>query len=216
MRFADGNQVAGRDRRLRPQRRRRAAEDRPQGPDAAPAAARARAADLQVGAPVAAIGSPFGEEQSLSVGVISAARPRDRVADRASTISARSRPTRRSTTATPAARWSTRAGACSASTPRSAPTRRRRGRRLRGPGRHRPALARPAARATGARRLRLPRRVDARRSTRSSPSRFDLPVADGAHGSRRSSTAARPTRPACAPGDDEPPLPGAPCRAAAT
>src|SRR4029079_3529387 len=30
------------------------------------------AANLRVGAPVAAIGSPFGEEQSLSVGVVSA------------------------------------------------------------------------------------------------------------------------------------------------
>ena len=37
---------------------------------------------VQVGTPVAAIGSPFGEKQSLSVGVVSAGRPRDRLADR--------------------------------------------------------------------------------------------------------------------------------------
>ena len=40
------------------------------------------ARDVNVGAPVAAIGSPFGEEQSLSVGVVSATRPLDRLADR--------------------------------------------------------------------------------------------------------------------------------------
>ena len=44
----------------------------PQGPDAAPAAARRAARRSQVGEPVAAIGSPFGERQSLSVGVVSA------------------------------------------------------------------------------------------------------------------------------------------------
>ena len=47
-------------------------QGRPRGPDAAAAAARLVAATLQVGAPVAAIGSPFGEQQSLSVGVVSA------------------------------------------------------------------------------------------------------------------------------------------------
>ena len=69
--FADGNRVPGQDRRHRPERRRRPAEDRPRGPDADAAAARP-VAQPHVGAPVAAIGSPFGEEQSLSVGVISA------------------------------------------------------------------------------------------------------------------------------------------------
>ena len=60
------------DRRLRPVRRRRAAEGRPQGPDAAPAAARLHEGRARSARPVAAIGSPFGEEQSLSVGVVSA------------------------------------------------------------------------------------------------------------------------------------------------
>ena len=62
----------GQDRRLRPLRRRRPAEGR---------AGRLRRCtrcelgddnDLVVGQPVAAIGSPFGEQQSLSVGVVSA------------------------------------------------------------------------------------------------------------------------------------------------
>ena len=44
----------------------------PGGPDAAPAAARRLERDVEVGTPVAAIGSPFGERQSLSVGVVSA------------------------------------------------------------------------------------------------------------------------------------------------
>jgi S1-C subfamily serine protease len=43
----------------------------PQGLDLTPLRL-GRSAELQVGAPVAAIGSPFGEEQSLSVGVVSA------------------------------------------------------------------------------------------------------------------------------------------------
>ena len=62
----------GQDRRPGPQRRRGAAEDRPEGPDAAAAAARLQRRRSQVGEPVAAIGSPFGERQSLSVGVVSA------------------------------------------------------------------------------------------------------------------------------------------------
>jgi 2-alkenal reductase len=43
----------------------------PQGLDLTPLQL-GRSAELEVGAPVAAIGSPFGEEQSLSVGVVSA------------------------------------------------------------------------------------------------------------------------------------------------
>ena len=49
-----------------------AAEDRPRGARADAARSSAQSHDLRVGAPVAAIGSPFGEEQSLSIGVISA------------------------------------------------------------------------------------------------------------------------------------------------
>ena len=62
----------GEDRRPRPQRRHRAAQGRPAGPDAAAAAARPSAAPCRSATPVAAIGSPFGEKQSLSVGVVSA------------------------------------------------------------------------------------------------------------------------------------------------
>ena len=58
--------------RLRPGGRRRAAQGRPGGPDAAAAAARATPTTVEVGTPVAAIGSPFAERQSLSVGVVSA------------------------------------------------------------------------------------------------------------------------------------------------
>ena len=69
--FGDRNQVAGGDRRLRPVRRRRAAQGRPRR--ARPASARARATPRRRGRqPVAAIGSPFGEEQSLSIGIVSA------------------------------------------------------------------------------------------------------------------------------------------------
>ena len=74
---------------------------------------------IAVGEPVAAIGSPFGERQSLSIGVISAARPQHPVADAASRSATRSRPTPRSTPATPADRCSTPTGGCSASTRRS-------------------------------------------------------------------------------------------------
>ena len=73
---------------------------------------------LKVGDPVAAIGSPFGEQQSLSVGVISALnRNIDSLTSFRSATP--SRPTPPSTPATRAARCSTRAARCSASTPRS-------------------------------------------------------------------------------------------------
>jgi hypothetical protein len=75
--------------------------------------------DVRVGAPVVAIGSPFGEEQSLSVGVVSATIARS-TRSPASRRSARCRPTRRSTRATRAVRSSTRRARSSASTPRSA------------------------------------------------------------------------------------------------
>ena len=70
--FKDGNQVSAEVVGLRPVRRRRAAEGRPRRPDAPAAAARLRRATSIVGAPVAAIGSPFGKDESLSVGVVSA------------------------------------------------------------------------------------------------------------------------------------------------
>ena len=62
----------GRDRRLRPERRRRRGEGRPEGTRAGAARRSGATRDVQVGEPVAAIGSPFGEQGSLSIGVVSA------------------------------------------------------------------------------------------------------------------------------------------------
>ena len=55
--------------------------------------------EVSVGDPVAAIGSPFGAEQSLSVGIVSASS-RDPGAEPSSASATRSRPTPRSTAAT--------------------------------------------------------------------------------------------------------------------
>ena len=65
-------------------------------------------ASLAIGCRVAAIGDPFTYERSLSTGIVSGL---DRTIRRptASPSRTRSRPTRRSTPATPAARCSTRA-----------------------------------------------------------------------------------------------------------
>ena len=82
MDFADGNRVPARIVGHRPERGRGAAQDRPAGPVADAARRSARSTTLQVGDPVAAIGSPFGEEQSLSVGRHLRARPQHRVAHR--------------------------------------------------------------------------------------------------------------------------------------
>ena len=62
----------GEDRRPGPERRRRAAQDRPEGPRRCGRCRSGSSDEVQVGEPVAAIGSPFGERQSLSVGVVSA------------------------------------------------------------------------------------------------------------------------------------------------
>ena len=62
----------GRGRRLRPVRRRRAAQGRSRRPRPAAAAARLGDRRRRSATPVAAIGSPFGQNQSLSVGVVSA------------------------------------------------------------------------------------------------------------------------------------------------
>ena len=108
------------------------------------------------------------------------ARPLDRSRSPASPSPARSRPTRRSTTATPAARCSTprpRARHQPADPDSTAATARASASRSRSTGQ---ALARRSCAAAGKRALRLPRRRHARRSTRSSPTRFGLGVRHGA------------------------------------
>ena len=101
-----------RDRRLGPLRRRRRAAGRSAGPSRSQPLPLGDSERVVVGEPVAAIGSPFGNDDSLAVGVVVGDAPLDRRrSPRATTSSTRSRPTRRSTTATPAARCSTRAAA---------------------------------------------------------------------------------------------------------
>ena len=93
----------------------------PAGPQAHAARARPAPRDLVVGAPVAAIGSPFGEHQSLSVGVISAL---DRNIESLTAVPDRQRdPDRRRHQPRQLRRAAAeRARArCSASTPRSSP-----------------------------------------------------------------------------------------------
>ena len=128
-----------------------------------------RSAGLQVGEPVAAIGSPFGEEQSLSVGVVSAL-------DR--NIESLTRFGIGDAIQTDAAINPGNSGGplLDAQRPRDRHQRadqvavgRRRGGRLRDPGRRRAPLARRAARGRAS-RLRLPRRARRSSSGRSSPS----------------------------------------------
>ena len=80
--FADGNQVRGEDRRPRPERRHRAAEGRPEGPDAAAAAARPSDSEVQVGD--AGGGDRLAvRREAVAVGRRRVRRrPRDRLADR--------------------------------------------------------------------------------------------------------------------------------------
>ena len=79
--FADGNRVPAKIVGARPQRRRGAAQGRPGRPRRSRRCALGESRTIsRSGEPVAAIGSPFGERQSLSVGVISALGPRHRVA----------------------------------------------------------------------------------------------------------------------------------------
>ena len=70
--FPDRNHVPARDPRLRPVRRRRPAARSTPTASTCIRSSSADSDDVEVGEPVAAIGSPFGQDQSLSVGVISA------------------------------------------------------------------------------------------------------------------------------------------------
>ena len=117
----------------------------PGGPDAAPAAA-GRRATVAVGAPVAAIGSPFGEEDSLSVGVVSAT---DRTIDSLTRfqISGALQTDAAINHGNSGGPLVDAGGASSGINSQiQLAQRRRQRRRLRGPGRQRQALARPAAR----------------------------------------------------------------------
>ena len=70
-----------------------------------PAAKLGNSDSMQVGDWVLAIGSPFGLEETVTAGIVSAQRPQHR--SPAPVSSRSSRPTRPSIPATPAARWST-------------------------------------------------------------------------------------------------------------
>ena len=155
--FSDGNRVPARDHRRRPERRRRAAQGRPEGPQAHAALARAVARTSRSArrSRRSAARSASGSRSR------SASSPRSTATSSRSPTSAsatRSRPTPPSTPATPAARCSNAQGrVIGINSQIKSSVRRRRGRRLRGAGRHGQALAAPAARQ-GPRRLRLPRR----------------------------------------------------------
>ena len=185
----------GRDRRRRPERRHRAAQDRPEGPQAAPAPARrererrgrrARGGDrLAVRREAVAVGRrDLGD------------RPLDRLADQ---LRHRRRvPDRRGDQPRQLRRP---AGGRRGPRDRHQPAdqvhlRRRRGRRLRGPGRRRQALDRQAARR-GRGPLRLPRGLLGRALSRSSSTASSW-TSSRAPGSRRSTPAVPPRRPACA------------------
>ena len=193
--FSDRNRVAGRDRRLRPRRRRGADQGRPRRPGRRRGADELRSErdEYAVGEPVAAIGSPFGEQQSLSVGIVSATDRSiqslsDFAIDNAIQTDASINPGNSGGPLLDAdgkviginQQIETASGTNS-------------GRRLRDPGDRHPLLARPAARGRR-RRLRLPRRhhpgplAPARRRARPRRRRRRPDLA-------RSSTAAPPTTP---------------------
>ena len=110
--FQDGDRVPGIDRRLGRLRRRRPDQGRSRRRTRSCRCRSANSAAVVVGEPVAAIGSPFGNEDSLGGRRRLGDAALDRLADlELQRSSTRSRPTRRSTTATPAARCSTRAAA---------------------------------------------------------------------------------------------------------
>ena len=157
--FPDRNVVSGEDRRLRPLRRRRPARGRPGGLDLHPLEL-GDDNDLVVGQPVAAIGSPFGQQHSLSVGIDLGHRPLGRIADPTSRSRGRSRPTPRSTPATPEGPLLDAEARVVGDQPadRDRIRRQRRG-RVRGPDLGRQALARPARRRRQG-RIRLHRRLD--------------------------------------------------------
>ena len=185
------------DRRLRPVLRRRAAAHRPGRAAAAPAARSARRRASSVGAPVAAIGSPFGEDRSLSTGIVSAlGRSIDSLTGFA-TPGAIQTDTAINQGNSGGPLLDARGRVIGDQLADPDAQRRQHRRRLRRAGRHGQALAGPAA-AQRARPLRLPRRRDvaglpAARQALQARGRAAAP------GSRRSPRAARRTAPACTP-----------------
>ena len=164
--FADGDRIPGDDRRLGRLQRHRRRKGRPGRPcgRAVPLGDSSR---VVVGEPVAAIGSPFGKENSLAVGVVSAISARSSRLTSRYDVSGRSRSTRRSTTATRAGRCSTPRPCDRDQRPDPLRLRQRRRRRLRDPinaaRRSMEQLIRPARSRTptSASRPRTSRRVRA-------------------------------------------------------
>ena len=137
--FYDGEELPAKVVGTDPQDRRRGHQGRL---DELPPAARGKSSKLKVGELVMAVGSPFGLEQTVTTGIISATGRNDvDILEREAATSRSSRPTRRSTRATRAARWSTWTARSSGSTRRSSRrthsrARQQRRRRLRDPDRH--------------------------------------------------------------------------------
>ena len=176
----------------------RAAAGRPDGPQPHAADRSATRNGVQVGDPAIAIGNPFGLERTLTTGVISAAPAHDPGAQRLRDRRRASRPTRRSTPATPAARSSTRPASVigiNSQIATGGSGQRQRRHRLRRADRHRQA-DHPRAQAVRARRPRLPRdRLGHDRQDAQGPQPARRARRAGAVGHAR---AARPTRRASA------------------
>ena len=167
VRFADGNQVAAEVKGFDPFADVALLKIDPAGLTLRPLPL-GSTKDLHVGAPVAAIGSPFGEEQSLSVGVISALDRSIESLTGFDTIGAIQTDAAINHGNSGGPLLDGRGRVLGINAQIQTDDRRRHRRRLRGAGRHGQALARPAA-PRRPRALRLPRAWRASPSTRSSP-----------------------------------------------